>query len=138
MSLTVIGCVSSETHKAYANKIGVIEDEADSWSNYGIRMEDGVYLSVYAKCVKFAEVNLDGIPLKDVHKVFEFADSLRKQDPPTTDNKYIWVEEADKDVYEEPLLFRRTSFGKYTAAEGNYVLLYNPINISKWRPATVS
>ena len=124
----------------YANEVATVEQGIDRQHNYGLRFSDGRFLQVHKDSLSSAEIRIldTGLNRSDIEKIREYADSLRKQTPPTEDNKYIWIEEAGFDVYDEPLLFRRAVNGEYTMAQGRYVVGYDVKNIHKWRPATVS
>ena len=80
-------------------------------------------------------IDLTDLDAEAVEKIKEFADSLRKQAPPTEDNKYIWItQEGDTE-----LLAIRCSDGDYVCVPDCWdtVLYIHSSQITKWHPAEV-
>lgn len=97
-----------------------------------------------SECEMLSTIDLTDLDAEAVEKVKEFADSLRKQDPPTEDDKYIWIESYITELgyeitFDESVLATRIGSGKYVYGHKSFGhFLSKDDEITKWRPARVS
>lgn len=88
--------------------------------------------------VETPEIDTTNLDAEAVEKVRKFAESLRRQAPPTANNKYIWITETTNETLEDTLGMR--------CSDDNYVYLPEDLvvayyvhcdSIIAWRPADV-
>lgn len=112
------------------NLVDVSFSPDDAWS-----YDKAELLKIETETPEIDTTNLDA---EAVEKVRKFAESLRRQAPPTANNKYIWITETTYETFEDSLGIR--------CSDGDYIYLQEDLAIAcyihcdsiiAWRPADV-
>lgn len=112
------------------NRVDVSFSPGETWSYDNVDL-----IKIETETPEIDTTNLDD---EAVEKVRKFAESLRRQAPPTENNKYIWITKTTDETFEDSLGIR--------CSDGDYIYLQEDLAIAcyihcdsiiAWRPADV-
>lgn len=84
------------------------------------------------------EIDTTNLDAEAVEKVRKFAESLRRQAPPTANNNYIWITETTNETLEDTLGIRCSDADyAYLPENGRAANYVHCDSIIAWRPADV-